>query len=89
MALGADSRRIIGLVGRDGLVVVVVGLGAGAVAALMLSRFAKSLLFGIQPNDATTYLGVALVLLTTSIAACLGPARRAIAADPAHVLRGG
>jgi predicted permease len=89
MALGADSRRIIGLVGRDGLVVVIVGLGAGAVAALLLSKFAKSLLFGIQPNDAATYVVVALVLFATSIAACLGPARRAIAADPAHVLRGG
>lgn len=89
MALGADSRRIVGLVGRDGLVVVLIGLGAGAATALMLSRFVKSLLFGIQPNDALTYVAVALLLLATSIAACLGPAQRAIAADPARVLRGG
>lgn len=89
MALGADGRRIVGLVGRDGLMVVAVGLGAGAAAALALSRFVKSLLFGIQPNDLPTYLGVAAVLLAASVAACLGPARRAVAADPARVLRGG
>ena len=89
MALGADTSRIVWLVGREGLTTVVAGLGAGALVALALSRFVKALLFAIQANDLATYTGVGVVLLATSIIACLGPARRAIVADPARALRGG
>jgi putative ABC transport system permease protein len=89
MALGADTSRIVWLVGREGLTTVVAGLGAGALVALALSRFVKALLFAIQANDLPTYAGVGVVLLATSIIACLGPARRAIVADPARALRGG
>jgi putative ABC transport system permease protein len=89
MALGADTSRIVWLVGREGLTTVVAGLGVGALVALALSRFVKALLFAIQANDLATYAGVGVVLLATSIIACLGPARRAIVADPARALRGG
>ena len=89
MALGADRGRVIRLVGFDGLSIVVVGLAAGVLAALGLSRFAAALLFAIQPNDLPTYVGVAALLLATSVIACLGPVRRAVAADPARALRGG
>jgi ABC-type lipoprotein release transport system permease subunit len=47
------------------------------------------LLFAIQANDLATYAGVGVILLATSAIACLGPARRAIVADPARALRGG
>ena len=89
MALGADASRIVWLVGRDGLTTVVLGLGVGALVALGLSRFVKALLFAIQASDLATYTGVGLILLATSILACVGPARRAIVADPARALRGG
>jgi predicted permease len=89
MALGADHGSIIGLVGRDGLSMVVVGMLVGAGASVALGRFVKSLLFGVEPTDALTYGGVSLVLVATVVIACLGPARRALAANPADAIRGG
>jgi predicted permease len=89
MALGADPGRVMRLVGFDGLSIVAVGLAAGAVAALALSRFIASLLFSTPPHDPLTYVGVTAILFGTSVIACMGPIRRAIAADPARALRGG
>ncbi|HEX8724611.1 MAG TPA: ABC transporter permease [Gemmatimonadaceae bacterium] len=87
LALGADSRHILSLVTRDGMGSVAAGVAAGAVASLVLGRFVRGLLFGVQPGDPATYAAVLGVLLVVGLAACLAPARRALRADPARAMR--
>jgi putative ABC transport system permease protein len=89
MALGADTRRIIGLIGRDGFGIVAIGLALGGGLAVSLARFIRSLLFQIQPTDAVTYAAVGLLLLITAGLACLAPVRRAVSTDAARILRAG
>ena len=86
-ALGANTGRIVQLVGADGLTVVVLGIAAGAVGARLLSRFVATLLFGVPASDVGTYGAVAALLVATAAIACVGPARRALAADPASAMR--
>jgi len=93
IALGADRRQVLGIVMRQGLVMVGIGLLTGAVGALALTRVMGSamagagLLFGIRPTDLGTFLGVGLVLLAVAVAACFTPARRATTVDPITALR--
>jgi ABC-type lipoprotein release transport system permease subunit len=75
------------LVFVDELRPVLVGLLIGLTAALALSRFFSSLVFGISPTDPTTYVGVALVLLAVSALAVYLPARRAGLVDPVELLK--
>ena len=97
-ALGARQNGVLGLVIRDGLKLVTVGLGIGLAGALALTRVLGQLLvqpqpsngpllFDIRPTDALTYAGVTAVLVLVAIAACLMPARRAASVDPMIALR--
>ena len=88
MALGADRRRVLSLVMRGGLGIVVVGLVIGLGVSYAASRLIARMLFHVTATDATTYAGVAAVILATAVTACLVPSRRALRADPAQVLRG-
>jgi predicted permease len=88
MALGADRRRVLALVMRGGLGIVVLGLAFGLTAAYAGSRLIAKMLFHVTATDAMTYAVVAAVILATAVVACLIPSRRALAADPARVLRG-
>jgi len=87
MALGARRRGVLGLVVREGLTVALGGLAVGLFSTLWATRVLTDLLFGVEPNDPLTLLGVALVLTGVSLLACLLPARRATAVDPVEVLR--
>ena len=87
LALGADRGHILGLVSREGLGAVAVGVIAGAGLSLVLGRFLRGLLFGVTPVDGFTYAAVVSVLLLTGLAACLVPARRALATDPGQAMR--
>lgn len=87
MALGADSGRIIRLVSRDGVLIVMIGLAAGAGIAMVLSKYLRSILFDIKPTDPVTYAGAALLLFATAAVASLTPVRRAVATDAARILR--
>jgi len=87
MALGAQRSQLLGLVIRQGMAPVVLGLGAGMVAAFFLGRAIRGLLFGIQPADPVTIAGVAAVLLVVGVLACLIPARRATRTDAIAALR--
>jgi predicted permease len=86
IALGSDTRRILGLVLREGLLLVAVGLGAGLAGAVLLRRLIVSQLYGVGPFDAAVLTAVTVVLALASLVACLGPARRATRVDPVIAL---
>jgi predicted permease len=87
MALGAQQMDVIRLVFRQGMVITVIGLGAGLLASFALSRFIAAMLYGVTPYDAITYLVVPIVLLSVAAAACFAPALRAARLDPIRLLK--
>ncbi len=87
MALGAQSRDILGLVLRQGMRPVVAGLGLGLAAALGLSRFLAGMLFGVRATDPATYAAIVALMAIVALAACATPARRATRVDPLVALR--
>ncbi len=87
MALGATSRRVGGMILRDGMKPVAVGLGIGFGAAMVLGRLIGSMLYGVSPLDPVTYVAIGLLLLVVAAAASAIPARRAVSGDPVDVLR--
>ena len=82
MALGAQSSQVLGLVVRQGLRLVAIGLIIGVPAGLLSSRVLSSLLVGVTPTDPLTYVGVVVVLSATGAVAALIPARRASRVSP-------
>jgi ABC-type lipoprotein release transport system permease subunit len=66
---------------------VLVGLAAGLLAALLLGRAIRRLLFEVQPADPLTIAGVTIVLLLVGVLACFIPARRAAGTDAVAALR--
>ena len=87
MALGAQMRDVVKLVLKSGMVLALLGIVAGFVGALALTRLLSSLLFGVKPTDITTFVLVSLCLLVTALLACYLPARRATKVDPLIALR--
>ena len=87
MALGAKTIDVLNLVVRDGLKLVLIGIGVGLAGALLLTRLMTTLLFGVTATDAITYVTVALTLITVALIACCIPARRATKVDPLIALR--
>jgi putative ABC transport system permease protein len=87
MALGASTTDVIKLVVRDGLKLVLIGVGIGLAGALALTRMMTTLLFGVTPTDALTYTTVGLGLIVVALIACCIPARRATKVDPLVALR--
>ena len=88
MALGARQGDVLALVLRQGMLVVAAGLAAGLLAAVALTRFAASLLFGVSPTDPFAFAATSLLLAGVALAANFVPARRATAVDPVTVLKG-
>jgi len=86
--LGAQRGDVLGLVLKQGLVLVVTGLVLGAAVALAAGRILSGILFGIEPTDPATFVLVALAILLVAGIACLLPARRAANIEPSLVLRG-
>jgi putative ABC transport system permease protein len=87
MAMGAGARDVMGLVLGQGLRLALIGVAAGAVGALALTRLIRGLLFGISSFDPMTFIAMALVLIAVTVLACVIPARRAIKVDPLVALR--
>jgi ABC-type antimicrobial peptide transport system permease subunit len=87
MALGAGRMTVLGMVLGQGLQFVGVGLAIGTAGALVLARVMTTLLFGVEPTDAITFLTVAFVVAAVAATACLIPARRAASVDPLVALR--
>ena len=87
LALGARAGQVIGLVVREGVQLAAQGLALGVSAAAMATWWLRSQLYGVGPWDIVSY-GVAVpVLVLIALAACVIPARRAIATNPVESLR--
>jgi putative ABC transport system permease protein len=87
IALGAQRGELLGLLLRQGMLLVVFGVIAGVIASVALTRFLATMLFDVQPTDRLTFAGVVLLLVAVSAVACFLPARRAMRVDPIVALR--
>jgi putative ABC transport system permease protein len=87
VALGAQHAELRWMFVRHGLVLAGFGVACGLAGALPLTRLMTSLLFGISPLDAATYVAVSLVLLAAAGLASYVPAHRATTVDPVAALR--
>jgi putative ABC transport system permease protein len=82
IALGADTRQVLGLVLREGAVVTGIGVVAGVGAALSVSGLLSSLLFEVTPTDPLTMGAVVVFVVIVAAAATWFPAKRALGIDP-------
>jgi len=87
IALGAQQRNVLRLILGQGTKLALLGLGAGAAAALPLTHLMAGLLYGVSATDPLTFGGVGIVLLGVAVTACYIPARRAMRVDPMVALR--
>ncbi len=87
MALGAQERDVLKLVVKQGVILAVIGVVAGLIASLGLTRLIVSLLFETTATDTTTFAVVAIGLFLITLVACYFPARRATKVDPLVALR--
>jgi putative ABC transport system permease protein len=87
MAIGAAAEDIRGMVLRDGMLPVAIGMILGLAASLAVNRILQSQLVGVPPYDPVTMAGAPVVLILVALLACLIPARRAMNVDPAVALR--
>jgi putative ABC transport system permease protein len=87
MALGAGSSDVLRLVIGQGITLAAIGIGAGAVAALGVTQFIKTLLYKVPASDPLSFAVVATFLAVVAIVASYVPARRAMGVDPIIALR--
>jgi putative ABC transport system permease protein len=87
VALGARPSEVQGLVLREGLRLIALGLALGLAGAIAVTRLLGGLLIDVRPNDAGVLAAVVLVLAASAIVATWLPARRAAGLDPARALR--
>jgi len=87
VAMGAQRRDILKIVLQEGIRAAIAGVAIGVIAGLVLTRLMRSLLYGVGPSDALTFVSVSVLLLIVAFAACLLPARRAMRVDPIVALR--
>jgi predicted permease len=87
MALGARTRQVLWMILSESSTLAIFGITVGLVAAFALTRFVRSMLYGLKPTDPATFIPAALLLLAIAIAAGYGPARRASSIDPMQALR--
>jgi putative ABC transport system permease protein len=87
IALGASTQGVTGLFVRQGLLLSAIGVVCGLAGSLILTRWMKSLLFGVEPLDPATYAFAIVSLILAALIASWIPARRAAAVDPIEALR--
>ena len=87
MALGAQPRKVVMLMLKQGLVLTLIGTAIGLAGALALTRLMSSLLFGVDAADPATFAVIVVLLVVVSLIASYLPARRAARIDPLIALR--
>ncbi|HET6199559.1 MAG TPA: FtsX-like permease family protein, partial [Candidatus Acidoferrales bacterium] len=87
VALGAQQTSILRLVMRDAAIVLLVGIAAGLLGSIWITRLVKGLLFGLTPNDPVTMALAIVALVVVALVATYIPARRAMKVDPMVALR--
>ncbi len=87
MALGARTINVLSLIMKNGFTLVFTGIVIGIAGAFMLTRFLATLLFGITPTDAVTFIVVSAIFFVIAMMASLIPALRATKVDPLIALR--
>jgi len=87
MALGASTGDILALILRQGLGISAVGIAAGLVLSLVVTRFYRSLLVGVSTTDPASFIATAMAVFAIALAATYFPARRAAAVSPLVALR--
>jgi putative ABC transport system permease protein len=87
MALGAERGAVSRLVVREGMGAGLTGIAIGIAASIAASRVISALVFGVTVRDASTYVGVSILLAVVAFASCVAPALRASRVDPMIALR--
>jgi putative ABC transport system permease protein len=87
MALGASKRAVVSMFVRRGVRLTLVGGAVGVVMALGATQLLRSMLFGIAPTDAITFVAVSALFLLVALVASWMPARRAARIDPVTAMR--
>jgi putative ABC transport system permease protein len=87
LAMGAQRGDVLGLILKRGLSLAAIGIAAGLIASVYLTRFVATLLYGVRPTDPLTLIGVSVLLLLVALVASIAPAYRASQSDPMRNLR--
>src|SRR6185503_12861770 len=87
MAIGARPRDVLKMVLGHGMKLALIGVAIGLVGAFLLTRLMATMLFDVEPTDATTFAGISIILITVALVACYLPGRRATKVEPTISLR--
>jgi putative ABC transport system permease protein len=87
MAVGARPLDVFKMILGHGMKLALIGVGLGLVGAFALTRLMATMLFGVEPTDATTFAGISILLITIALLACYLPGRRATKVEPTISLR--
>jgi len=87
MAVGARPLDVFKMILGHGMKLALIGVGIGLVGAFLLTRLMATMLFGVEPTDATTYGAISILLIAIALLACYLPGRRATKVEPTISLR--